>query len=262
MHISLIAEKLFTIAGWPVNNSLLAGLLGSIIIIAVFWSAARSLASKKPSKFAQGVEAICEALIGLIQGVTLDRAKAERFFPLLSTLFLFILINNWLGLLPGVGPITINTEEGAAPLLRGANADLNTTLALAVISVVMTQVYAVRELGVVPHLKKYFSTNPIMSFVGILEIISEFSKMISFSFRLFGNIFAGEVLLIVISSLVPIIGPLPFFGLELFVGLVQALVFTMLSLVFLAIATSDHGHGDEQHDSASQPHEALAHATD
>jgi F-type H+-transporting ATPase subunit a len=258
MHISLKAEVLFTIFGFPVNNSLLAGLVGSVLIITMFGLAARSIKSRKNSKGAQAAEAIFEAILGLIEDVTHDHAKAVRFFPLLMTLFIFILVNNWMGLLPGVGPITINTHEGPAPLFRGANADLNTTLALAIISVVMTQVYAVRELGIIPHLKKYFSANPILTFVGILEIISEFSKMISFSFRLFGNIFAGEVLLIVISSLAPIIGPLPFFGLELFVGLVQALVFTMLSLVFLSIATSDHGHSDEPHESRDHAQSNLA----
>ncbi len=246
MHISLVAEKIFSIGGWPINNSLLAGLVGSLIIMVLFGLAGRSVVKHPRSRLAQIVESISEALLGLIEDVVRDRKRAERFFPLLMTLFMFILVNNWLGLLPGIGSITIATEEGTVPLLRGANADLNTTLALAVISVVMTQVYAVKELGIGKHLRKYFSLNPILSFVGLLEIISEFSKMISFSFRLFGNIFAGEVLLIVISGLVPIVGPLPFFALELFVGLVQALVFTMLSLVFLSIASSEHGGEHEE----------------
>jgi F-type H+-transporting ATPase subunit a len=141
----------------------------------------------------------------------------------------------------------IKTGEGTVPLFRGANADLNATLALAIISVVATQVYAIRELGLVPHLKKYFSLHPIFSVVGLLELISEFSKVISFSFRLFGNIFAGEVLLIVIAYLLPFLGPLPFFGLEIFVGLIQGLVFTMLTLVFLVIALAEHGKDHSYH---------------
>lgn len=247
MHISLQAEKIFEIAGWPINNSLLASLAASVVIILLFGLGARWAVSRPNSRLGQMIVALVEFLLGTIEGVTHNRRKAERFLPLLTTLFSFILLANWMGLLPGVGSILINTQEGSVPLFRGANADLNTTLALALISVVMTQVYAVRELGIVTHLKKYFSTNPILSFVGVLEILGEFSKMISFSFRLFGNIFAGEVLLVVISSLAPILGPLPFFGLELFVGLVQALVFTMLSLVFLEIASSDHsGHEANQ----------------
>ncbi len=255
MHISLQAEKLFTFFGFPVNNSLLAGIATSLILIVVLGLAALRVKQKPTKGFSQAVEAVFETLIDFIENVTHDRAQALRFFPLIATLFLFILLSNWMGLLPGFGSLTYQTAEGVVPLLRGANADLNTTLALAIISVVMTQVYAVRELGIVPNLKKYFSLNPIMSFVGLLEIIGEFSKMISFSFRLFGNIFAGEVLLIVISGLVPILGPLPFFGLELFVGLVQALVFAMLSLVFLSIATSAHG-SSESHEEHSTSHPA------
>jgi F-type H+-transporting ATPase subunit a len=251
MHISLQAEKLFEIAGWPVNNSLLAGLATTVLVSILFGLAARLVVKNPRSRFAQAVEALFELILDTIEGVTHDRRKAMRFFPLLMTLFIFILLSNWMGLLPGFGSILITTAEGKVPLLRGANADINTTLALAMISVIGTQIYAVRELGIVTHLSKYFSKNPIMSFVGLLEIIGEFSKMVSFSFRLFGNIFAGEVLLIVISALVPIAGPLPFFGLELFVGLIQALVFTMLSLVFLEIASSDHSaHGDEAHESS------------
>jgi F-type H+-transporting ATPase subunit a len=182
--------------------------------------------------------------------MTGNRQRAAQFFPLLITIFIFVLINNWIGLLPGVGSIIIKTAEGNVPLLRGANADLNTTLALAIVSVAAIQFYAMRELGFRRHIKKYFALDPIYSFVGFLELISEFSKVISFSFRLFGNIFAGEVLLIVIAYLLPLVGPLPFFGLELFVGLIQALVFTMLTLVFLVIATADHG-GEEDHREAN-----------
>lgn len=240
IHISLAAEEVFRIGSWPLTNSLLTGVVGSVIIFILLWLAGHAVALHPAGRLSQVVEAVAEALLNLIEQVTHDRARALRFFPLLMTLFVFILINNWLGLVPGVGSITIQTGHGATPLFRGATADLNATLALAIISVVMTHVYAIRELGLFVHLKKYFSFNPIFLFVGLLEIISEFSKMVSFSFRLFGNIFAGEVLLVVIAYLVPAVGPLPFFGLELFVGLVQALVFTMLSLVFLEIASSSH----------------------
>ncbi len=251
LHISLAAEEVFNIGGLSVNNSLLAGLVGSIIIFTLFYLAARSVRLQPASKLANAVEAVSEAILNLIEQVTQDSAKAARFFPLLMTLFTFILVNNWLGLLPGFGSITIATEHGVVPLFRGATADLNTTLALAMISVVMTQVYAIRELGLFKHLSKYFSLNPVLLFVGLLELVSEFSKMISFSFRLFGNIFAGEVLLVVIAYLAPALAPLPFFGLELFVGLVQALVFTMLTLVFLEIATSEHGEHAE-HEAAPE----------
>lgn len=240
IHISLAAEKIFQIGPVIITNSLLAGVIGSAIIFVLFYLAGRSVKVRPQGGMAGVIEAASEAILDLIDQVTHNRAKTERFFPLLMTLFMFILVNNWLGLLPGFGSITVTGAHGLIPLFRGATADLNATLGLAITSVVMTQVYAIRELGVLNHLKKYFSLNPVLLFVGILELVSEFSKMVSFSFRLFGNIFAGEVLLVVIAYIAPAIAPLPFFGLELFVGLVQALVFTMLTLVFLEIATSDH----------------------
>jgi F-type H+-transporting ATPase subunit a len=247
IHISLAAEKVFEIGPLVITNSILTGLVGSAIIFVLFRAAGRTVALQPSGRMSQAIETACEGILDLIEQVTHDRAKAIRFFPLLMTLFVFILINNWLGLVPGVGSITISTEHGVVPLFRGATADLNATFALAIISVVMTHVYAIRELGLFTHLRKYISPNPVLLFVGFLEIVSEFSKMISFSFRLFGNIFAGEVLLVVIAYLLPLVAPLPFFALELFVGLVQALVFTMLSLVFLEIASSSHGdHAEEE----------------
>ncbi len=252
IHISLAAEKVFEVGPVIVTNSLLAGVIGSAIIFVVFYLAGRSVTIQPRGGVANVVESISEAILDLIEQVTHNRAKAERFFPLLMTLFMFILVNNWLGLLPGVGSITLQGEQGPFPLFRGATADLNATLGLAIISVVMTHVYAIRELTLFRHLKKYVSPNPILLFVGILEFVAEFSKMISFSFRLFGNIFAGEVLLVVIAFLAPAVAPLPFFGLELFVGLVQALVFTMLTLVFLEIATTDHSAHSEHAESVGQ----------
>ena len=247
IHISLAAEEIFKLGPLVVTNSVLTGFVGSLIIFLLFRAAGRSVAVHPAGRLSQMIETVAEAILDLIEQVTHDRAKALRFFPLLMTLFIFILINNWLGLVPGVGSITIATAHGVVPLFRGATADLNATIALAIISVVMTHVWAVRELGLFSHLRKYLSPNPILLFVGLLEIVSEFSKMISFSFRLFGNIFAGEVLLVVIAYLAPAVAPLPFFALELFVGLVQALVFTMLSLVFLEIASSSHAdHGAEE----------------
>jgi F-type H+-transporting ATPase subunit a len=118
---------------------------------------------------------------------------------------------------------------------------LSTTLALALISVVATQYLSVKALGAGGYISKFINIrNPINAFVGILELISEFAKLLSFSFRLFGNIFAGEVLLLVISFLVPIILPIPFLGLEIFVGFIQALVFTMLTTIFIVVATEKH----------------------
>jgi len=242
MHISLAAEPLFHLYGFTVTNSLLASFITSIllIIIAVLVS---SKLNKKPGRFQTIVEVIFIFIIDLAESV--GGKKARDFVPLVLTFFLFILLSNWLGLPPGFGSIGFNEiEEGHTtfvPLLRGATADLNTTLALALISVFAIQYYGVAKLKL-GYFKRFLNfSNPINFFVGILELISDVAKVISFSFRLFGNIFAGEVLLAVITSLVPIIAPLPFFGLEIFVGLIQALVFSMLTLVFIQLATIEHG---------------------
>lgn len=238
---------------------------------------------------------------------TIVHDKVDIFFPLLSALFLWILIQNWSGLLPGVGsimvkvpaavvhgtilnktateheivaektpeeesgkedvlldehgnPVEVSNEEQVVdagnevskteeehneimsiPLLRGNNADLNATLALAIISVVMIQIYGFQFLGFKVYISKFLNfKDPIYFVLGILEIISEVSKVISFAFRLFGNIFAGEVLLTIVAFLVPVLASFPFLILEIFVGFVQALVFSMLTSVFLSLAVSQH----------------------
>jgi F-type H+-transporting ATPase subunit a len=169
-----------------------------------------------------------------------DRKKSEKYLPLISSIFFFVIFSNWFGLLPINGPITL--EE--IPLFRAPSSDLNFTIALAIISVVSVNVYGFRELGFKKHAGKFFNfSDPIHFFVGILELISEFVKIVSFSFRLFGNIFAGEVLLIVVGSLLPYAAPLPFLALEIFVGFIQALIFSMLTMVFIAMSVEDsHAH--------------------
>ncbi|EKD86387.1 MAG: hypothetical protein ACD_37C00314G0001, partial [uncultured bacterium] len=147
----------------------------------------------------------------------------------------------WAGLLPGVGSIGLERIHGGEkefiPLFRAGSADLNTSLALALISMITIQMVGIKALGVA-YLQRFFNfKNPLYFYVGLLELISEFSKVISFSFRLFGNIFAGEVLLAVIAFLIPVIAPIPFLGMEIFVGFIQALVFSMLTAVFINAAT-------------------------
>lgn len=241
IHISLAAEPIAHLGNFVITNAMAASVVASTLLCVLLIVGARQAALLPGGNLNQAVEVGLEMLISLIESVMPSRERARQVTPLLVTLFFFILFNNWLGLLPGIGSITVHTAEGTVPLLRGATADLNTTLALALISVVMTHVYAIRALGIGSHLKKYLSLNPILLFVGLLEAVSELSRAISFCFRLFGNIFAGEVLLVVIAYLAPALAPLPFFALELVVGFVQALVFTTLTLVFLSIATSPHG---------------------
>ena len=166
------------------------------------------------------------------------------FSPLIASLFFFIITANWAGLLPGVGTVGFFHEGGEfIPLLRGATADLNTTVALALVSVVAIQYFGFTTIGFRYSSRFLNFSNPIYFVLGLLELVSEISKIISFAFRLFGNIFAGEVLLAVMAFLMPFIVPLPFLMMELFVGFIQALVFSMLTAVFLQVAVS-HGEGE------------------
>lgn len=240
MNISLAAEK---IAGTGVTNAVLTGIVGSLIILIVFLWLTRQVKSI-PNKKQNFAEWALEGILSLAESITGDRKSALKLLPLAATFFIFIIVNNWLGLIPGVGSIGFfesnNGSEVFVPLFRGANADLNTTLALALVSVGATQYFGVAKLRL-KYFKKFINfSSAIGFFMGILEIISELAKIISFSFRLFGNVFAGEVLLAVITGLVPYVAPAPFYGLELFVGFIQALVFAMLSLVFFHVATQHH----------------------
>lgn len=242
MHISLSAEPLFYIASFPVTNSFFVSLVVSFLLIQI--ALVFSLTYKSvPGRWQILFESVVGAIDDLAQSV--GGPNTRKFLPLILTLFFFVLFSNWVGLLPGFGSIgfkeLVDGKEKFIPLLRGATADLNTTLALALISFFMIQYYGFssQKLG---YLKKFINlSSPIMFFSGLLELISEFSKIISFSFRLFGNVFAGEVLLAVISSLIPVLVSFPFYGLELFVGLIQALVFSILTLVFINMTTIIHG---------------------
>lgn len=244
LHISIAAEKIFTLGGiLPVTNSILTSWIVIVgVSIAAFYL--RYKISLVPGKIQLTLEIVIEGLYNLFASVLHDKAKI--FFPLLGTLFIYILLMNWAGLLPGIGTIglfeEVDNHNKFIPLFRSGTADLNTTLGLALISVIVIQLTGIKTLGM-KYLKKFINfQNPMYFFVGILEAISEVSKIISFAFRLFGNIFAGEVLLTVMAFLIPIFVPIPFLGLELFVGVIQALVFSMLTSVFLSLAISKEGH--------------------
>lgn len=301
LHISISAEPVFHLGSLVVSNSMLTSSIVSVVLIAIAAVVGSSIkATGKPGRAQTIFEMMIEGLYDFAADMTGSRAKAAAFLPLIMTFFLWIVANNWAGLLPGVGTIgfleykegahaqvisrslvastdpksitperELTPEEYAAedihtdsqsqaeangvhaeekkgtfvPYFRAGTADLNTTIALAVVSVGATQFFGFKYLGG-HYLKKYFNfSNPIHAFVGILELVLELAKIMSFAFRLFGNIFAGEVLLAVMLFLVPVIVPMPFYGLEIFVGMIQGVVFAMLSLVFFNLATI--GHGEE-----------------
>lgn len=224
--------------------------MGWLVVAALIFMSVIFL--RRPALIPAGVqnvfEVAVEGVLGLMEGPFGSKQKAEKYFPFIATIFIFILISNWFGIFPFLGSAGIYEESHAypgeevfVPFFRSSASDLNFTLALAIISVFATQLIGISAIGLSKHIGKYFSfRGPIQFFVGILEIVSEIAKMISFSFRLFGNIFAGEVLLIIIGFLVPVFVPLPFLMLEMFVGFIQALVFAMLTLVFMSIAVVEH----------------------
>lgn len=241
LHISLAAEKVTHIGPFPITNTLIITWLVMLALFIFSLFVNRRL-SRIPDKLQITVELIIGGLYSLFETVTGKHTKT--FFPLVASIFLLVLAANWTELLPGMNSIKINIVKDhnleSIPLLRAPSTDLNFTLALAIVAVFFTQWYGIKTLGV-SYLGKFFNfTNPVGFFVGILEIISELARVVSFAFRLFGNIFAGEVLLTVVVFLIPLIAPLPFLALELFVGLIQAVVFSMLTAVFLNVATTRH----------------------
>jgi len=239
MHFA--AEPIFHIGFFTFTNSLLYTLFVDALILLACFFVAKNV-KMIPGMLLNGVEMVIQTFYELTESVANE--KASRIFPYFMAFFIFILISNWSGLLPGVGSIGFfEFKEGHKefiPLLRPTTSDINTTFGLALISVVATHIMSVRVLGIGEYLSRYFSLNPINLFIGLLEIISEITKVISLSFRLFGNIFAGEVVLSTVSSIFAFIFPLPFMFLEIIVGLVQALVFSMLTMAFMAILTTSH----------------------
>lgn len=242
-HISIKAEKIFEFLGLGITNSMIASLIvfSITVFISLYYKNQSTL--KKKGNFYYLVKFFVKTIYDLFFSVLGE--KTNVFFPLLFAFFLYVLLQNWFGLLPGVGSLLIKVKEGHEevfiPLLRANTADLSTTLALAIISVFSIQYFAIKYLGVKKYLHKFFNfSDPIMFFVGILDIISEISKILSFAFRLFGNIFAGEVILVIIAFLIPILASFPFILMEVFVGLVQALVFSMLTAVFISNSIADN----------------------
>lgn len=242
IHISLKAEELFKIAGLGITNSMLATVIVTIVCIALvlIYKNAKSSGHFLLHGAVSSLYNFSESIVG--------PKKAEIFFPLFATFFIYILLSNWFGLIPGLGGIFWKTAgenpahgSSEVHLLRAPTADLNTTVALAIVSVIAAQYYGFKHLGLKKQLKKYFDfSNGLNFYVGILELISEISKLLSFSFRLFGNVFAGEVLILIIGFLIPLFATTPFLFLEIIVGFIQAFVFSMLSLIFISLSVEHH----------------------
>ncbi|HEY4385747.1 MAG TPA: F0F1 ATP synthase subunit A [Ktedonobacteraceae bacterium] len=275
-EISLSPDIIFTIPGinLPVTNTLLCTWISIVVLVAIFFAATRRR-ELVPRGIQNAVEAIVEFLRGLAEGIV-GKKYGKQFFPLAATLFVFILVSNLLDIFPGVETIGTYTPSGATggqpvlgfllfgntsneliPWIRPATTDLNLTIAMAVVVVVTCQVYGFMTLGAGEHLNKYLNFKSLIKkhnfegfidfFVGIIDIISELSRIASLSLRLFGNVFAGSVVLAVFAFVLPFVANIIFIPFELLVAAIQAFVFSLLTLIYLQLAVTSHeGHGESE----------------
>ncbi len=259
----LPAEVVFHLLGFPITNSIITAWLSIVVLVGISYAVTRRL-KLIPTRLQSLLESALGWLLNFCQEVA-GEENGRRFFPIIATIFLFVITNAWLSLLPGFGSILITNAEGeTVHLLRGANTDINMPLALALISFVFVEYWGIRSLGGLRYLRKFVNvgqffrslgqlargklraglsglfTGIIDIFVGVLETMSELIRIVSFTFRLFGNMTAGEILLLIVAFLVPWVLALPFYGLELLVGFVQALIFGGLTLVFATLAVTHH----------------------
>ena len=237
--VSFAAEPIFRLGFFNVTNAFLDTLLVDGLLVGIMVAINKKI-SLIPGKLQNLIEMAIEALYDITESVAAERAP--KIFPYLMSFFLFILLANWSGLIPGISAIGLKDGHNIIPFLRPATSDLNTTLGLALISLVATHVMSIKVTGIKDYVSRFVSLNPINLYVGILELVGEFTKIVSLSFRLFGNVFAGEIVLGTVSTIFAVIFPLPFLMLEVVVGLVQALVFSMLTMAFMAVLTTPHHH--------------------
>lgn len=265
-ELKLPAEAIFHIAGFTVTNTIIATWITMLFLVGLSYAVTRRL------KLIPGrLQAAFEALLGWLYDLccsVLGEKKGRKSLPLIATIFLFVGFNAWLGLIPGFGSILVHTAEGGVELIRPANTDINTPLAVALVTFVLVEIAGLSTLGI-RYLGKFFNFTEISHgvkllfkgdikgaamgmfggvvqfFAGLLEGLSEFIRIVSLTFRLFGNMTAGEILLLMIAFLVPMLVPIVFYGLELLIGFIQALIFSGLTLIYLTLATSPHEEGQQ-----------------
>ncbi|HSA83259.1 MAG TPA: FoF1 ATP synthase subunit a [Patescibacteria group bacterium] len=241
---TLSAETIFHIGSFPVTNTFIDTLLIDAVIIALIIVINKNL-KLIPGMFQNLIESLIEVINNLTESVAGDRAK--KIFPYFMSFFIIILLSNWSELLPVFTAIGFyhHGEHGNTfvPFLRSPSTDLNFTLALALVSIVATHTMSIKTLGFKEYISRFLSFNPFNLFIGLLELISEFTKIISFSFRLFGNIFVGGVMLASLTAVGAFLLPLPLIAYELAVGVIQAVIFGMLTMAFMSILTTPHSEG-------------------
>lgn len=260
---TLYAEPIAQIGSFTVTNSLFTSWVVVFILIIV-----AVVVKMKIKKIPKGIQNIFEILIeqaeSLCDQVTNSRAITNKAFPIVFAIFIFVLLNNWIGVLP-LGGFGFKSGSAFIPLFRSGTADINGTLPLAILSVIGANLFGVITIGLWKTINKYVNlkalggiftkirkdpmvlmTAPIMFAVGFLELIGEFAKIASLSFRLFGNVFAGEVLLASMGAIIAYVLPTPFLLLEVLVGVIQAFIFAILTLVYYTISSMDHDEEEEE----------------
>jgi F-type H+-transporting ATPase subunit a len=264
IHVSIRAEELFHIGPIVVTNSMVGALLASLVLLAAAWYFTRR-STLVPGRLQGLIELPVEWLSGIVAGST---SRWRSYVGFITTIFLFVLTANWIGLLPGVGTIGLKHvdeagHEALIPLVRPASADLNFTLGLAIASFVMFVYWGVKANGARGYLRELLGEPLYMApLMFPINIISELSRLISLSMRLFGNVFAGEVLLATMLALAPVIVPAIFLGLEALFGLVQAMVFALLSMTYITLAIAEHhrgGHEEGEEGEQDEPEHAPEH---
>ncbi|HLH60914.1 MAG TPA: F0F1 ATP synthase subunit A [Ktedonobacteraceae bacterium] len=275
-NISLAPDTIFYIGSFPVTNTLLGTWISIAILLVLFYFGTRRR-DLIPSGMQNLMEWVVELLLGLAESVA-GKVKGRKFFPLVATFFVFIFVSNFIDIIPGVDTIgQINAaaiqaahtssrpvlgiflfgdiSNALIPWIRPATTDLNLTIGMALIAVITAQVYGFATLGAGEHLSKYFNfpalfrldfTGFVEFFVGILDIVQEIGRILSLAFRLFGNIFAGTVVLAVFAFIIPFVSDIVFIPFELFVAFVQAFVFALLSLIYLQLAVTPHAHAESE----------------
>lgn len=263
-HHTLYGQEIFSVGNFHVTNTLFTSWI-ALIIILIIGIFIRTRLKLIPKGIQHIGEIILEQLAALCDQVTQDRKVTNMVLPVIVSIFVFVLLNNWLGILPGIGSIFVQTSEGSIALFRGGTADINTTLTLGIFSVVFANLVGIISIGfwksftkfvrlpALLNLKKVFKDPvqlvivPVDIFVGLLEILGEIAKVASLSFRLFGNIFAGEVLLASMAAILSFGLPTPFLFLEFFVGVIQAFIISLLTVVYVTLAVQDHSEHDGEH---------------
>lgn len=255
--VHITPGTLFEVGGYTITNSMLYGWISSLAIILLLTWAARNIKLRPAKGIAQFVEIGSDFITNQMAASLGSRQKALKYAPYFVTFFFFIMLTNWLGLLPGVGEAL---KVGHNPVFRPFTADLNGTLAIALLVMIFVQYFAIRESGFVRHISHYFNgslKNPLTLFLGVFEMFSELIRVFSLALRLFLNVTIGEVIISVFSYLGSLAAPLtalPFVLLELAVGALQAYIFVMLSMTYLSVAIK---HGAE-HKAEDHAPEAVA----